>query len=31
MQLLQIQNLKTYFYTTDGIGKAVDDVTHISK
>ena len=27
MQLLQIQNLKTYFYTTDGIGKAVDDVT----
>ena len=27
MPLLQIQNLKTYFYTTDGIGKAVDDVT----
>jgi oligopeptide/dipeptide ABC transporter ATP-binding protein len=27
MHLLQIKNLKTYFYTTDGIGKAVDDVT----
>ncbi|UCD82442.1 MAG: ABC transporter ATP-binding protein [Desulfobacterales bacterium] len=26
MPLLQIQSLKTYFYTTDGVGKAVDDV-----
>jgi peptide/nickel transport system ATP-binding protein len=25
--LLQIQNLKTYFYTSDGIVKAVDDVS----
>ncbi len=27
MHLLQIKNLKTYFFTTDGTGKAVDDVT----
>jgi len=25
--LLQVQNLKTYFYTVDGIAKAVDDVS----
>ena len=27
MHLLQVKNLKTYFYTIDGIGKAVDGAT----
>src|SRR5437870_5756030 len=26
-KLLEVKNLKTYFYTDDGIAKAVDDVT----
>src|SRR5689334_14143099 len=27
-KLLQVKNLKTYFYTDDGIAKAVDDVSY---
>src|SRR4030043_185027 len=26
-KLLEVKNLKTYFYTDDGVAKAVDDVT----
>ena len=27
MSLLEVKNLKTYFYTDAGVGKAVDDVS----